>query len=125
MTFTLINPTKNCFKFMDWTGTGLKELMEEVTISQNSIDNCEYIANYLANPYLYTEDTGQTGKNLSEVTNNMNQSAKEAVITLKIDSNIEDFSGIDFFTNLEKLDLTETYSIEKVNLSRQYHNQEH
>jgi len=50
-TFTLNNPTKTGYIFTGWTGTGLTELTTTVTISQGSIGDRSYTANWTAIDY--------------------------------------------------------------------------
>ena len=50
-TFTLTNPTKEHYNFLGWTGTGLEELTEEVTIAKGSTGNRTYIAHWEAASY--------------------------------------------------------------------------
>ncbi len=44
--FTLTNPTKEGFYFKGWTGTGLKEPTQKVTIPKGSTGDREYTANW-------------------------------------------------------------------------------
>lgn len=44
--FTLTNPTKDGFYFKGWTGTGLKEPTQKVTIPKGSTGDREYTANW-------------------------------------------------------------------------------
>ena len=48
-TFTLVNPTRDHFTFMGWTGTGLAEPTTTVTIAQGSTGNRSYIATLTPN----------------------------------------------------------------------------
>ena len=43
---TLINPTKEGYTFAGWTGTGLEDVTENVTIETGSTGNRSYIANW-------------------------------------------------------------------------------
>jgi len=43
---TLINPTKDGYTFAGWSGTGLSEITENVTIETGSTGNRSYIANW-------------------------------------------------------------------------------
>ncbi len=47
-TFTLRNPTKEGYKFLGWTGTGLDRATETVTIEQGSTGNRSYTATWEA-----------------------------------------------------------------------------
>jgi len=44
--FTLINPTKENYTFIGWSGTGLSALTKNVTIAQGSYGNRTYTANW-------------------------------------------------------------------------------
>lgn len=48
---SLTKPTKNGYKFTGWTGTGLEDKTENVTIAKGSMENREYTANWTANTY--------------------------------------------------------------------------
>ena len=48
---TLINPTKEGYNFIGWTGTGLNEPTVDVTIPAGSAGNRVYTANFTAIPY--------------------------------------------------------------------------
>ena len=50
---TLNNPTKQGYTFTGWTGTGLSEASNAVTIKSGSYGNREYTANYSINQYYY------------------------------------------------------------------------
>ena len=50
---TLNNPTKQGYTFTGWTGTGLSEASNAVTIKSESYGNREYTANYSINQYYY------------------------------------------------------------------------
>ena len=45
-TFTLHNPTRENYTFTGWTGTGLSEKTEQVTVAKGSTGNREYKANW-------------------------------------------------------------------------------
>ncbi len=45
---TLINPVKTGYTFLGWTGTGLDEATEEVTITTGSTGDRKYVANWSA-----------------------------------------------------------------------------
>lgn len=45
-TFTLNNPKKQGYRFVGWTGTGLSEPRQTVTIKQGSSGDLEFFANY-------------------------------------------------------------------------------
>ena len=45
-TFTLKNPTRENYTFTDWTGTGLSEKTEQVTVAKGSTGNRAYKANW-------------------------------------------------------------------------------
>lgn len=51
---SLTKPTKNGYKFTGWTGTGLEEKTENVTIANGSIDDREYTANWEIEEYTIT-----------------------------------------------------------------------
>ena len=51
---TLTKPTKEGYKFTGWTGTGLDDKTEDVTIAQGSMDNREYEANWEVETYSIT-----------------------------------------------------------------------
>lgn len=55
--FTLINPTKEGYTFVGWTGTGLGAPTMSVTIKKGSMGNRSYSANWKANEYTITFDT--------------------------------------------------------------------
>ena len=57
--------------------------------------------------YLDTDSTGSAGS-ISEILGNLTPEQIQAVRVLKVDGNITDLAGIEAFTNLERLDLTET-----------------
>lgn len=58
-TFTLINPERNGYTFIGWTGTDLTEPAMEVTINSGSIGNRSYMANWKANTYTITLDANE------------------------------------------------------------------
>ena len=64
-----------------------------------------------------TEDNGTETQSLSDIVSNMTPEQVEAVTTLKINTDISDLAGIEAFTNLQQLDLTEAVSLETVDLS--------
>ena len=57
--------------------------------------------------YLDTDSTGSAGS-ISEILGNLTPEQVQAVRVLKVDGNITDLAGLEAFTNLERLDLTET-----------------
>lgn len=57
-TITLANPTKNGYTFSGWTGTGLSEKTQTVTISQGSTGNRSYTANWNIITYKISFDLG-------------------------------------------------------------------
>ena len=57
--------------------------------------------------YLDTDSTGSAGS-ISEILGNLTPEQIQAVRVLKVDGNITDLAGLEAFTNLERLDLTET-----------------
>ncbi len=50
--FTLVNPVREGYTFMGWTGTGLDEATEIVTIEAGSTGNRTYTATWVANTYM-------------------------------------------------------------------------
>ena len=52
--FTLTNPTRTGYDFAGWTGTGLDEATETVTIAQGSTGARSYTANWTPNVYTIT-----------------------------------------------------------------------
>ncbi|MBQ2617143.1 MAG: leucine-rich repeat domain-containing protein, partial [Synergistaceae bacterium] len=67
-----------------------------------------------------TDDPGGSGTgtiSLADILRNMTPEQKAAVRTLKVNSNVRDLTGLDEFTNLERLDLKEAVSLETVDLS--------
>ena len=61
-------------------------------------------------------DTGSGTGTLADATRNMTAEEKAKVRNIKIKSNITDLTGLEEFTNLERLDLTEAHSLEFVDL---------
>ena len=57
-TFTLNEPSKTGYTFTGWTGTDLKEITKEVSISKGSTGDRNYTANYKANQYKIILDYG-------------------------------------------------------------------
>ena len=55
-TFTLNNPSREGYTFTGWSGTGLVELTNEVTVPVGNIGNREYTANYTPINYTITYD---------------------------------------------------------------------
>lgn len=53
---TLVNPTRTCYEFLGWTGTGLTEPTMEVVIPASSIGNRTYTATWKAIVYNITYD---------------------------------------------------------------------
>ena len=53
-TFTLNNPTKNGYEFLGWTGTDIDEMTKTVVISQGSVGDREYTANWRIITYTIT-----------------------------------------------------------------------
>ena len=49
-TFTLNNPTRHCYNFTGWTGTGLNSASTAVAVPQCSWGNRSYAANWAENP---------------------------------------------------------------------------
>ncbi len=54
---TLVNPTREGYTFIGWTGTGLDTPTMSVTIKKGSMGNRSYSANWKANEYTITFDT--------------------------------------------------------------------
>ena len=54
--FTLTNPTREGYEFAGWTGTGLTEATENVTIAQGSMGDREYTATWNIVTYNITYD---------------------------------------------------------------------
>ena len=54
--FTLNNPYKQGFTFIGWSGTDLTEITKNVTITEGSIGDREYLANYEINKATLTVD---------------------------------------------------------------------
>ncbi len=52
--FTLINPTKDYYTFVGWTGSNGNTPEDSVTITKGSIGNKTYNANYVATDYIVT-----------------------------------------------------------------------
>ena len=71
-TFTLVNPTKQYYNFLGWTGTGLTEPTETVTIAQGSTGHRSYTANWQA---LCPEPTGVRVTNVTQTTAKLNWTA--------------------------------------------------
>lgn len=61
-------------------------------------------------------DSGNGPISLADILRNMTPEEKSAVTTLKVNGNIKDLTGLEEFTNLERLDLTEALSLETVDL---------
>ncbi|WP_169447579.1 InlB B-repeat-containing protein [Paenibacillus daejeonensis] len=60
--FTLTNPTKPGYTFAGWTGTGLSEQAQTVTVEQGSIGNRSYTATWTAMTSTVTlDDNGGSG----------------------------------------------------------------
>ena len=64
--FTLNNPTKTGYTFAGWTGTGLDEATESVTIEKGSTGDRTYTATWTANTYTVAFD-----KNADDATGEM------------------------------------------------------
>lgn len=69
-----------------------------------------------------TVDTGGNGAgtsavSLAEIVRNMTAEQKSAVKVLKVNANVTDLTGLEEFTNLERLDLKEAVRLETVDLS--------
>ena len=77
---TLTNPTREGYKFTGWTGTGLEDKTENVTIAQGSTENREYEANWEIEEYTITYDLA--GGNLGEQTNPETYTIESEDITL-------------------------------------------
>ena len=77
---TLTNPTREGYKFTGWTGTGLEDKTENVTITQGSTENREYEANWEIEKYTITYDLA--GGNLGEQTNPGTYTIESEDITL-------------------------------------------
>jgi len=77
---TLTNPTRDGYKFTGWTGTGLEDKTENVTIAQGSTENREYEANWEIEEYTITYDLA--GGNLGEQTNPGTYTIESEDITL-------------------------------------------
>ena len=60
--------------------------------------------------------TGAGTRTLAEAVRNMTAEQKAAVKVLKVDASITSLEGLEEFTNLERLDLTEALSLETVDL---------
>lgn len=56
-TFTLVVPTKTGYTFLGWSGTDLTDPQKTVSISQGSIGNRSFTANWKANIYTITFDS--------------------------------------------------------------------
>ena len=76
---TLANPTKTGYTFKGWTGTGLSETTEYVTIPSGSTGNRTYTANWEANDQSVTYSPEKTG----------NAVPADDSITLKFDDVIQ------------------------------------
>ena len=66
-----------------------------------------------------TDDPSGSGSgtiSLTDIVRNMTPEQKAAVKTLKVNSNVRDLTGLEEFTNLERLDLKEAVSLETVDL---------
>ena len=66
-----------------------------------------------------TDDPGGSGTgtiSLADIVRSMTPEQKAAVKTLKVNSNVRDLTGLEEFTNLERLDLKEAVSLETVDL---------
>lgn len=64
---TLNNPTRTGHTFKGWTGTDLDEKTMEVIISNNSVGNREYTANFEVNSYVITFDS-KGGSDVDDIT---------------------------------------------------------
>ena len=71
-TFTLVNPTKQFYEFIGWTGTGLTEPTETVTIAQGSTGHRSYTAHWQA---LCPEPTGVGVTHVTQTTAKLNWTA--------------------------------------------------
>ena len=77
---TLINPTKAGYKFTGWTGTGLDDKTENVTIAQGSTENRTFEANWEMEEYTISYELN--GGNLGEQTNPESYTIESEDITL-------------------------------------------
>ena len=68
---TLINPTKTGYTFAGWTGTGLTDATQTVTIAKGSIDDRTYTATWTINQYTITFDT-DGGSTITPITQDYN-----------------------------------------------------
>ena len=67
--FTLVNPTREGYDFLGWTGTGLTERTMIVTIEKGSTGNRAYTANWLGHQYTIRFDrNGGSGDAMSDIT---------------------------------------------------------
>ncbi len=67
-TFSLVEPTKEGYEFLGWTGTGLESITKEVTIPTQSSGHREYTAHWKANEYtLYFNGNGGSTPNSTSV----------------------------------------------------------
>ena len=71
--------------------------------------------------YVETKDEKPPGSetgtiSLADIVRNMTPEQKAAIRTLKVNSNVRDLTGLEEFTNLERLDLKEAVSLETVDL---------
>ena len=72
--------------------------------------------------YVETKDeeppnSGTGTISFTDIVRNMTPEQKAAVKTLKVNSNVRDLTGLEEFTNLERIDLKEAASLETVDLS--------
>ncbi len=100
---TLNNPTREGYTFAGWTGTGLDDKADSVTITKGSIGNKEYTANWTANTYTITFDanTGSGSMENESMTYDVEKTLTENTFT-KEDNNFKgwntkaDGSGVSY-----------------------------
>ena len=89
---TLNKPTKEGYDFIGWTGTGLTNMVESVTISEGSIDNRIYTANWKPIDYTITYE-GLTDDEKIYLNNPTTYNIETDSITLKNPENRMDKDG--------------------------------
>ena len=81
--FTLINPTKDGYTFLGWTGTDLDEPTLTVTVDKYSYNDRSYTANWQANTYTVTLDNTTNLSAIKVTLDSYYEGSTPTVVSLK------------------------------------------